>query len=541
MDSTPFDFDPLELDFTALVLQCLEPPAALLASMPTPTPTSWSLDPPGPKELEALKGYFQEAFRKWKISCAAATTAVGEDLAYPPPQTLPKIDPIESIRKAEKKAEDQEKRVAVHIMSTYQGWNNTPPAQRELYWKLELARGVLRKQKQVDKLKDVEHTLRQENENLKAQYQYLSRLQQPREYKIQPPTTIPFDPKLVSYLAEEGVVHNKRGVGLNLGDRHSDLNTIVSRSIDRWKGVILSTRPESIGSLKRKVDTGEPETGTTVKRANVSTNQVQSKPPQPQHQQVQQQAQQPQSQPQYQQVQQHPQLPLPHGLPQQSQSAYEGFPEANTASEGSQPSTRNSATVSPADPDADDDDDDESSDGDADKDGEVDEDADGDSEADADADAEMEDGSAYNTMGPPLTGGGASQQQQHALLTQQQHQQANQLGAIHTRPSGAQGGFSPLQTNSNPTARSVTGGSAIHTAGGSNNNMHLMNRAVSNNNMAGLGGVHQQYLNGHMASIDPGRGGLGVGHSMGNNMDDPSQRMGVPSQGGVRSENMYTN
>lgn len=572
MDSTPFDFDPLELDFPALVLQCLAAPAALLASMPTPTPTSWSLDPPGPKELEALKGYFQQEFRKWKISCAAATTAIAEDLTYPPPETLPQTDPQESIRKAEEKAEEQEKRVTLHIMSTYNGWSNIPEAQREFYWKLELARSVQKKQKQVDKLKQVGHTLRQENEDLKGNMLHLNRLQQPREYKIVPPTTIPFDPKLVSYLAEESVVHNKRGVGLNLGDRHSDLNTIVSSSIDRWKSVIISTRPTNTASRNRqplyRADTGEPEPGANVNTANVSKPQGQAqvegqvqdrgqtKPSQPQQQQVQQQAQQPQQHaqqlqpqpqpqphPQYQQVQQQTQHPLPHGLPQQSQLAFQGYAQANTSSEGAQASAINSATVSPADPDAneddDEDDEDESSDGDADKDGDADEDVDGDSDADADGDAEMEDGSAYNTMASPLPGI-PQQQQQHALLAQQQHQRGNQIGAIRTRPTGAQGRFNPLQAN-NSTGRSVTGGSAIHPARGNNNNMHLMNRSVcGNNSMAALGGVHPQYPNGHMAGIDPSQGGLRVGHSLGN-MEEDSQRMSaVPPQGGVR-EDMYIN
>lgn len=532
MDSTPFDFDPLELDFPALVLQCLEAPAALFASMPTRTVASWSLNPPGHNELAALKGYFQEAFRRWKITCAAATTAISEDLVYPPSESLPKPDPIEAIRRAEEKAEEQEKRVGMHIVSTYNGWAGIPEAQREHFWRLELARSVWKKQKQIEKLKGVEHTLRQQNEHLKAQVQSLSRLQHPREFKIVPPTTIPFDPRLVSYLAEESVVHNKGGVGLTLEDRHSDLDTIVSRSIERWKNVVVSTRPENHSSQNpqqaSRANTGRPETGATVNTtANVSTNQVQrqvqdqgqAKPPQPhplQQQRAQQQAQQPLPPPQH--VQQQAQHPPPQ-LQQVHQQAQQEL------------RLPNSPTVSPAEQgSAEYDDDDESSDG------EADEDADGDSDADADGDAEMDDASAYNSTlaAPPTAFPPQQHQQQHLPLPQQQHQQTNPLGPVRTRPSGTQGRFNPLQSN-NPTGRSVTGATNQTLHGGNNNNMHIMGRSVGvggNDNMAALGGVHPQYLNNaHMGGIGPSQGGGlgGVGHTMGI-MEEVSQRMGV---GGV--------
>ena len=55
------------------------------------------------------------------------------------------------------------------------------------------------------------------------------------------------DEKLLKCIIETGVMQVKDSVGFDLADRHSDLNTIVSRVIDRWKTVIVSTRSVTRG------------------------------------------------------------------------------------------------------------------------------------------------------------------------------------------------------------------------------------------------------------------------------------------------------
>jgi hypothetical protein len=263
----PFDFNPFSLDFPALTLQCLEPPPTLFASTQHPTPTSWSILPPGQSQLEALYGYFEEEFRRWKITCAAATTAVTEELTYPPSLNI-KTDTKAEVRKAEKAAEEMEKDVYHHLKATYEIWNGLAQEIREQLWRLELARGLGRKQKEVDKLKEGRHLLRQENSNLKTQIEQLTRLQQPREFKIAPPSTVFMDEKLMAYLLEEGVVNRKPSVGLNLSSRHSDLNTIVSTAIDRWKDVIVSSRSATTGLQAQRplhtMSTGERSPGISI-------------------------------------------------------------------------------------------------------------------------------------------------------------------------------------------------------------------------------------------------------------------------------------
>ncbi|KAL7621897.1 hypothetical protein AAE478_007397 [Parahypoxylon ruwenzoriense] len=274
MDSLPFDFDPLSLDFPALTLQCLQAPPTLFSSTPHPTPTSWSIQPPAQKQYEALKTYFQEEFRKWRVACSTATTASNDELTYPPSDTHIPRDVREGVKKAEEAAATLEAQVNEHLQSAYHVWEQLPAQRRTELWGLELARSVGRKQKDVEKLKENQHTLKQENANLKAQIEHLNRLQQPREFRILPPTTFPIEQSLLAYLLDMGA-KGRQGVGLHIEDRHVDLDTIVSRAIDRWKTVIVSSRVPGMAG-QRALDQATPTpTSATSNLAPIPPSQSQ--------------------------------------------------------------------------------------------------------------------------------------------------------------------------------------------------------------------------------------------------------------------------
>ncbi|KAI1341262.1 hypothetical protein F5Y15DRAFT_377490 [Xylariaceae sp. FL0016] len=260
MNSLPFDFDPLSLDFPALTLQCLQAPPTLFSSTPHPTSTSWSIQPPAQKQYEALQMYFQEEFRRWKVSCAMATTAISEDLTYPPSNSHFPRDVHEGVKKAERTAASLEKQVNEHLQSTYQVWEQLTPQRRSELWGLELARGVGRRQKDLEKLKESQYTIKQENANLKTQIEQLNRLQQPREFRIVPPATIPIAEKLLSYCLDLGA-SGFQTLGFDNEDRHVDLATVVSRAIERWKTVIVSSRGGGMNSQK-SLDQVTPTTTT---------------------------------------------------------------------------------------------------------------------------------------------------------------------------------------------------------------------------------------------------------------------------------------
>lgn len=288
----PFDFDPLSLDFPALTLQCLQPPPTLFSSTQHPTSTSWSVQSPSQREFGALQAYFQEEFRVWKIACASATTAAVEEIVYPPSSGLFR-DAREAVRKAEKSADTLEKHVNEHLQSAYTAWESLQPQRRNELWVLELARGVGRKNKDLDKIKEQQHLLKQENANLKLQIDQLNRLQQPREFKMLSPTTIPLDKDVIAYAYEQGV-KGAKGVGFDLDDRHLDLSAVVSKSIERWKNVITSTRVTSGGMVaQRSLDQGNqnapaasvPSPSQSQQSSSAQTPQLAHRQPQSQPQQ----------------------------------------------------------------------------------------------------------------------------------------------------------------------------------------------------------------------------------------------------------------
>lgn len=242
LGSSPFDFDPLSMNFPALTLQCLRPAPTLFASTLHPTSSSWSTTPPGSSQYEALKAFFKEEFRKWKVKCAAATTAAFEELKYPPAASLQQQDRAEAVERAEKRAETLELEAAEHLEATFAAWAGLPPERQTELWVLELARGVATKQTDLDKMAQVQHSLSQEVSNMKSQLEQLNRLQQPREYNIVPPMTIPMSEKLIMHLQDDAITHSRRKVGWVIGDRNADLDALLSVAVDRWKSVVVSAR-----------------------------------------------------------------------------------------------------------------------------------------------------------------------------------------------------------------------------------------------------------------------------------------------------------
>lgn len=306
-NSMPFDFDPLSLDFPALTLQCLQPPPTLFSSTQHPTSTSWSVQSPGQREFDALRSYFQAEFRAWKLTCASATSSAAEESTYPP-NMGPYRDLREAVRNAEQTAENLEAQVNEHLQSAYTVWDSLPVARRQELWILELARSVGRKHKETEKMKQEQHKLKQENANLKLQLEQLNRLQQPREFKISQPITVPMERELLTALLEQGAKGGK-GVGFGLEDAQVELSSIVSKSIERWKKVIASTRASATGmNAQRPLDpTAQPIGGATINGHTQPTPKVQTPVPPPQVQTPQQAVlPQPQKQPQQQPQQQQP-------------------------------------------------------------------------------------------------------------------------------------------------------------------------------------------------------------------------------------------
>ncbi|KAG6007433.1 hypothetical protein E4U21_006022 [Claviceps maximensis] len=243
--SMPFDFDPLALDFPALILQCLQPPPTLFSSTQYPTSTSWSVQLPGEREFNALRAFFDEGFKAWRTSRASAlTAATGEEHIIHTPSSNSQKAGRNTIKRAEKAARDLESSVEQHLQSAYTVWDSLPTQKRQEIWILELARGVGRKHTEIENMKEQQYRLKQENTHLKIQIDQLNRIQQPPEFQLLSPTAISTDRDVVSYAYEQGIKWGKC-VGFDVTDRHVDISTLVTKSIERWKNVIMSTRAAS--------------------------------------------------------------------------------------------------------------------------------------------------------------------------------------------------------------------------------------------------------------------------------------------------------
>ncbi|ODA82381.1 hypothetical protein RJ55_00888 [Drechmeria coniospora] len=246
--TTPFDFDPLSLDFPALTLQCLRPPPTLFSSTQHPTSTSWSVQFPGQREFGAMKSYFRDELRYWKAARAsAAAAAVDETSANAQKETQ------EAVKRLEKIAGNLETQIEEHLQSAYAVWASLPAQRQQELWILELARGVGRKHKEAEMGKELQHTLQQENAKLKMQLEQVHRLrQQQGELHVRSSTGASLDRDLLVSAYEQAVKQGKVIIGFDMEDRNADLGTVVSNSIERWKNVISMTRATSAAAVPQK-------------------------------------------------------------------------------------------------------------------------------------------------------------------------------------------------------------------------------------------------------------------------------------------------
>ncbi|KAG4028362.1 hypothetical protein MFRU_022g00820 [Monilinia fructicola] len=276
-----FDYDPFSLDFPALTLHCLPPPPTLYASTPIPNSASWSILPPDELQFQALRKHFSSEFHRYRISLSIATTAPQDDLSYPPQENFSGLENMNALhQQAEADAQSMEARISEHLHSMFGHWNSLPPNKRTELWTLELARNIGRKSEEITKLKKEKELLQQETAHSKLQVEELSRLQQPREFRIQPPSPLPVDSRLMAELGKMGTTY--KSVGLQLMDRSVHLDTAVERAIGRWKGVVKQARGASSQSgmtaqkpLESNVNEGLPPSNPAQLNTSITSQPLQ--------------------------------------------------------------------------------------------------------------------------------------------------------------------------------------------------------------------------------------------------------------------------
>ncbi|CAI4219971.1 unnamed protein product [Parascedosporium putredinis] len=238
----PIRLQPLTLDFPALALRCLCAPPTLFSSTQYPSPTSWSIQAPAHREFEALGAYFRDEFKNWRVKCATATTILSEELKFA--TNSPPRDMKAEIKQAEERCNELESQIQDHLQSSFAVWERLSTQRQDELWHLEMARSVGSRHKELEVMREERQTMTQRIAHLEAQVEQLSRWQNPKEFNVMAPQTIPVDPLALNHLLEASI-SGAKGVGLKSDDRHVDLTTVVSRAIERWRHVIADTTGDS--------------------------------------------------------------------------------------------------------------------------------------------------------------------------------------------------------------------------------------------------------------------------------------------------------
>ena len=185
-------------------------------------------------------------------------------------------DPIEIVQRAEAIATDLESKISAHLHQVFGHWNSLSSQIQQELWTLELARSIGKKSEELQRLKKEKELAEQEAAHFKIQVDDLSRLQHPREFKLQAPSTLPLDSKTVTEAAQLSGISSARGsIGLHLMDRNVHLDIVVERAISRWRDVVKEARGSSLGLTAQRSLSGESSL------LSPHTNEPQSKPSQP--------------------------------------------------------------------------------------------------------------------------------------------------------------------------------------------------------------------------------------------------------------------
>ncbi|KAI9793292.1 MAG: hypothetical protein M1833_000791 [Piccolia ochrophora] len=220
--SSALDFDAFTLTFPALVLQCLSPPPTLFSTQPFPINGSWSLEPPTEMQLDAVREHVRGQFERWrKDQPKAVTNGVG-DVALPKENTNGTKTPVEA----------EEERTMAHVEDAFTHWKVLSDNKKHEMWRLEILRSYSREKDRRKETEDLLQRTLQEADNLRAQVDRMSNLQQPREFLRSTPATISI-PKD------------------SLRELQSRLGGVIDWDYDhvvaKWKDVAQETRQNNLG------------------------------------------------------------------------------------------------------------------------------------------------------------------------------------------------------------------------------------------------------------------------------------------------------
>jgi hypothetical protein len=97
-------------------------------------------------------------------------------------------------------------------------------------------------------LKERNEYIMQENEHLRAQVEQLSRLQQPREFRMMPPSTINIATNIINEMGE--AFFAKGSVGFEGDTMDKSVETAAKVAIRRWRDVVQNSRGNGMATQR---------------------------------------------------------------------------------------------------------------------------------------------------------------------------------------------------------------------------------------------------------------------------------------------------
>ncbi|KAH7070117.1 hypothetical protein FB567DRAFT_220491 [Paraphoma chrysanthemicola] len=227
--STLFDFDPYTLNFPSLCLHVLPAPSTLFSPTPFPTADSWSITPPGQKQLDALNKQVRERLlaqqRQRQINQVypAGPQSNASSAANSPLPTPPLFDP------------DPQK-LFCHIADAFNHWMHQSERTRQEYWQIEILRCYARAD---DRRREAEVQL----ENARREIDYLKANRWTSGATDISPITIHLGTDTTKELGKLGMDYR---------------NWDYDRLIEKWRGVVRDSKANTAGMAAQRALPGGP-------------------------------------------------------------------------------------------------------------------------------------------------------------------------------------------------------------------------------------------------------------------------------------------
>ena len=162
---SPFDFNLFSLSFPAMCLRCLSAPPAISFGSRISKERSWSVDPPGSYQFDALRRWLDTRIRDWKIR----RRALGLGRSVQPEKSDGHEDQHTSWSYFDPDADDYETSCIQHLATRYSTWDESSKLQKQEEWHEECVKALTHEQDRHRDTRDRMERLERDVQSLQAE------------------------------------------------------------------------------------------------------------------------------------------------------------------------------------------------------------------------------------------------------------------------------------------------------------------------------------------------------------------------------------